>query len=541
MIEKINGQRYRDMIDYGMRNLNAHCKLVNRLNVFPVPDGDTGTNMVTTLKNGLFSIGAAAEDLPTVSKRFASSVVFGARGNSGVILSQFFKGISEIFFDVEYADAALLIKALEHGVECAYTAVAVPVQGTILTVVKDATEAVKKEYNEGTTIDDVISSFIKHAKVSLDRTPELLPALKEAGVVDSGGAGVVYTFEGMMKYLNGEALESVEQEETATATDYSAFNRDSSFDYGYCTELLVQLLNSKREFNYKTFKIELGALGDSLVTSAEGDKVRIHIHTKTPEAVLMFCHRYGEFLSVKIENMTVQHTETVKNILRAETKSDSVFSVVAVANDANVQKLFLSMGADVVICSEESPSVKEYVEAFDMVDTGEILVFPNRSDSLLTALQAKKSYKKANVTVIGSRSVAECYGALPIIDFSETDVSAVADAIAETINSMYVVTVAKRSSDLVYGVKGIQKTEYYAFSGKEILTVSRSLKETVVQTAKKICTEQDKEILTLFYSKLVPKKEVEEMVKAIEGLAASPEVYTIHSENLPCVLALSFE
>jgi len=530
MIENINGTCFRNMLDYGARNLDKHCKIINQLNVFPVPDGDTGTNMVTTIKKGLRSIDEATNDLSAVSKKFAKSIIFGARGNSGVIVSQFLKGISEGFFEVEAANASVLIAALESGVICAHTAVANPVEGTMLTVIKDATEAVK-DHRTSKHIDDVITSFIEHAKVSLEHTPELLPTLKEAGVVDSGGAGIVYFFEGIKKYLDGEELEAGETEtEEAEQIDYSAYNMDSRFEYGYCTELLIQLLHEKEPFVYDDFKKTLKAMGDSVVTTYDHDKLRIHIHTHSPEEVFAFCHRYGEFLSLKVENMTVQHTETTKNILCSPNKNNGAFSVVAVAYDRAMQKLFLDMGADVVIYCEKNASTKDYMDAFEQVTTQSIIVFPNNSDSILTAIQAKNLYKKGSVTVINSRGVSECYASLPIIDFAETDVEKVEDTVIKTINNVYSVSVSYRN-----------KSIYYAFSGKEIIVIGKTLEETVVHTIEKTLEKHDKSIITLFHGKGVSEAHLESIMDSVATLGICAEIFTVPIDREGSDLTISFE
>lgn len=541
MIERINGHSYRAMIDYGARNLNKHCKIINDLNVFPVPDGDTGTNMVMTIVKGLNAVGESISDLSSISKKFADSVIYGARGNSGVIVSQFLKGISESFIGVEAADAPLFVKALEKGVECAHEAVATPVEGTMLTVVKDATKALKDCDLTEKTIDEVVSLFIVHAKTSLKNTPELLPALKEAGVVDSGGAGIVYFFEGIKKYLDGEELETFEAEKEASSIDYSAFNENSTFEYGYCTELLIQLLNTKESFDFPKFRSQLNEMGDSVVATLDRDKVKIHIHTMKPEEVFTFCHRYGEFLSMKVENMTVQHTETVKNIMCSPTASTGKFSIVAVAYDRSVQKLFIDMGADVVIYSDESATTKDYIDAFENVTTDEILVFPNSSDSMLTALQAKKIYKKAAVSVLTSRGIAECYAALPIIDFEETDTSKVVDSVAATINHLSVVSVAKRKNPVDYGGSTIRRNEFYAFSGKEIVSIGKTLVDTVVDTIDKTVNKNGKDIITMFHEKRVSDEQIEEIIYSIEELGICAEVYTVQCENSSCELIISFE
>lgn len=541
MIYTISGQRFREMIDYGVRNLNIHRQIVNQLNVFPVPDGDTGTNMVTTIANGLNGVNASAPSLSDVAKGFADAVVFGARGNSGVIVSQFLKGVSETFFGREYADAQLFAAALENGVKCAYTAVATPVEGTILTVVKEATAAVSASVEKGQSINDVVDLFVERSKQALEKTPQLLPALREAGVVDSGGAGIVYLFEGMQKYLAGESLQQLEPEASAKQPDYSVFDTESVFEYGYCTELLLQLQNCKRQFSYAEFKAALGELGSSVVTSNEKDKVRVHIHTESPEKVLGLAHEYGEFLSLKIENMTVQHAETVGNIALAADKGGNAFSVVAVTSDRSVQKLFINMGADAVIYCEESASIKDYIDAFEKLGSDSIIVFPNSNDSILTAIQAKNIYTAAAVTVVNSKSVAECYCALPILDFSENDTAAVTRVINEAISSLYIVSVAHRNKPVIYGDRCIDENAFYAYRGKEILSLKHTLEETALDVVRQTLKKYDKDVLTLFYGSNISDEQISAIAAGIAELDDSPEVFTVPMEKLPCDLTLSFE
>lgn len=541
MTHKIDGIAFKNMVDYAVRNLNIHCKVVNQLNVFPVPDGDTGTNMVTTIHKGLLAIGESLQDLPSISKKFANSIVFEARGNSGVIVSQFFRGVSETFQDAEDVDGALLIEGFEHGVASAYSSVATPVEGTMLTVLKDATAAVKQEYTPEQSVDDIIARFIKHAKISLDNTPELLPVLKESGVVDSGGAGIVYLFEGMEKYLKGEDLEASQAVTNTPAVDYDAFDRNSSFPYGYCTELLIQLLSSKEPFSREDLQNGLCAIGDSLVISVNDDKVRIHVHTKFPEQAFALCHKYGEFLSIKVENMTVQHSDTNQAIQCSPYKSDSSFSVVAVAYDTKMQKLFLEMGADVVIYSEENVSTKEYLDAFQMANKENILVFPNGSDAILSAMQAKKLYENGNVTVLNSRSVAECYAALPLIDFEETDTGKVADQISEIISHLYVVSVAKRNNPICYKNETICRDEYYSFSGKELLVIGKTIEETTLETIIRTVKKQDYEIITIFHKQAIPAQQMDALVEAVTSRGIYAEIFTVPTDSLPCELSISFE
>ncbi len=537
----LDGIGFKNMLDYAVRNLNLHCKLVNQLNVFPVPDGDTGTNMVVTIHKALLSVPETLTDLPDIAKKFAGSIVFEARGNSGVIVSQFFKGLSEHLGAVEQISGALLIDALEKGVKYAYSAVANPVEGTMLTVVREATEAVRAEHCDEADLHKVVASLVGHAKRSLDHTPELLAVLKESGVVDSGGAGVVYLFEGMLKYLNGEELDTMEDKSEHSVIDYDAFGRDSTFEFGYCTELLLQLLNGREAFEAAAFKEALGALGDSLVVSIQNDKVRVHIHSHRPEEVFALCHKYGEFLTCKIENMTVQHTDLAKRILVSETPNQGAFSVVAVAYDPEVQKLFLEMGADVCLFSEENVCAKDYLEAFEKTSTEHILVFPNSSDAILSAMQAKNLYTAAKVHVINSRGIAECYAALPAVEFSSENVERVVDDITKTVNNLYVVSVARRKSTVTHGDQAIYRNEFYSFSGKELISISKSLLETVLSTVSKVLRARKKQIITLFYKTSLEAKLIEEIEEKIYEIDPCVELFTVATDSLRCEMTLSFE
>lgn len=543
MLVKINGLCYKNMIQYGVQNLNRHMEIVNKLNVFPVPDGDTGTNMVMTITSGLHSIRDTADDLPSVSKKFANAVVFGARGNSGVIVSQFLKGVSECFAAVDEVDCPMFLKALEHGVALAHSAVSKPVDGTILTVLKDATDAVKAEIGNMHSIDDVITAFLSRARISLEHTPDLLPVLKDAGVVDSGGAGVVYFFEGVKKYLDGEEIPA-EQAEVAPAqefVDYTAFNSGSSFRYGYCTELLIQHLDGHDPFDCNTVRTALEKLGDSLVISCEEDKMRIHVHTFFPEQVLAYCHRFGEFLNLKIENMSVQHTQNGPHIVCTNANSDSSFAIVAVASDNLLQKVFSDMGADAVIVTDKNPSSQDYIEAFDAVDKSEILVFPNSSNSILAAMQATSLYKGKKITVLNCRSIAECYASLAIIDFGETDIKFIVDRINETIHNVYTVSIARSIKTMTYGNRKIEEGDVLAMHGNDLLVAGKSFANVVCGAVDKVMLEDEKNVLTIFYSKNASDEQLDSIVERIGKAYLYLEIYTVPTEDKVFDLLISFE
>ena len=541
-METINGPVYRDMLRYGLAHLEAHRMAVNDLNVFPVPDGDTGTNMVMTLKNGFRAIEHGEGDLATLSRSFADSAVFGARGNSGVILSQFFRGLSEGFAGHGEADVVVLADAMERGCACAYRAVAKPVEGTILTVLKDVSSALREGLSTLHDIDGAVERMIASAKESLERTAALLPILKKAGVVDSGGAGFVYFLEGVLRYLKGEPLSApIEQaaEGAADLVDYSLFDRDSDFSLGYCTELLLQL--TAAQFDYNEFLTRLDSLGESVVSSLEGDKVKLHIHTPTPEAVLAYCHRFGEFLTMKVENMSVQHTGRVEKILCAPTEEDAVLAVVAVAPNQKLQRMLSEMGADAVILSEEAPSSQDFLEAFDRVTSGEILVFPNSSNSILSAMQAGSMYKGARVTVLNCRSVAQCYASLPIIDFSDEDIHATVTAIHDTIGHLKEISIAHAVKTVRYGNMTITRNDYFALSGNEILTVGASFAEVARRTLETVIPEKDWDVIILFYGKNRVEDEMGELANAAEALSGGAEVSVISTLDPVYDLVITLE
>ncbi len=548
MINTINGRHYQNLIDYGIRNLVLYCDKVNDLNVFPVPDGDTGTNMVRTLQNGFSAIHGISGELPDLSRKFAKAVVFGARGNSGVIVSQFFKGFSECFFHLENADGKQFVIALEKGVDCAYRAVAHPVEGTILTVLREATDFVRHEVEKADSpaknINDIITLFLEKAKTSLDNTPNLLPILKTAGVVDSGGAGIIYVFEGMDKYLNDEPVAApVTEPEQVEYVDYSRFNRASVFEFGYCTEFLLQLTDGAEDFDPDAFRKELLLLGDSVVTVFEEDKVKVHVHTPTPEKVLTYGHRFGEFLSLKIENMSVQHSETTRSVEICGGVSGGDFAVVAVAHDETMRELFLNMGADVVIAGDKNcqPSTKDFLKAFDTAGAKEIFVFPNSKNSNLAAVQAGGFYAGGSATVFDTKSVAECYAALSMMDFEARDKAALAKEIRQIIQNVYTVLITKAARDSTFGGVEIAQDDFVAFTGSELLGVAKERIAVAVRVLETVLRESERDTVTLFAGKNVPQEELDAISEYAEKQYPLTDLDVISTGNDSFDLLISFE
>ena len=528
---QLDGALFRDLLDYGIRNLFNHCEEVNALNVFPVPDGDTGTNMVTTLRNGYGAVRVESTLLYDIARQFSGAVVYGARGNSGVIVSQFFKGICEYICKSEgreQLNCAQITEALRLGVRFAYDSVSRPTEGTILTVVREATEYIEKSnLGEDSEISDLLRLFINRARISLENTPNLLPMLKQAGVVDSGGIGIIYVFEGMQKYINGETIEGASETSSAEVIDYSRFSRDSSFEFGYCTEFLLQITDTAEPLDSDAFREKMETLGDSIVYSLEGDKVKLHIHSRTPEVILAEAHRYGEFLSLKIENMSVQHTalKSVEGkVVGAHKRPDGTYAVVAVSHSESLTRLFEDMGADVVISLDKSdtPCVQDFIDAYKAANNEKILVFPNNINYVLTADQARELYGEGEVVVLKSRTVADCYSALALSDFLCEDFGQVVSEASEVIENIYTVRITTAARDAVYGDVVLEEGDVIAINGVSLLGAGDDVCTVACEVISRVMDKDERDCITVFHSSDVS----DELMSSIENFISANYVYT---------------
>ena len=312
----VDGATFQRLVLSGAANLKAHARTVDELNVFPIPDGDTGENMCMTINGGLDGMkNVAANSVQEKAKALSDGMLLNARGNSGVILSQLFRGMAEGFVGVERATLHDVATALDKGVECAYKAVVNPVEGTILTVAREAAAYARERITPDSSLESFALDYFNEAKASLKRTPELLAVLKEAGVTDSGGAGFMYIAEGTLSAVRGEDVVDNSNEKTKKIEiDFDKFTEDSVMEFGYCTEILLRLQRAKTNLETFTPQIFVDYLtsigGDSIVAFVTGTVLKVHVHTMTPWKVLEFAQRYGEFLTIKIENMTLQHNET---------------------------------------------------------------------------------------------------------------------------------------------------------------------------------------------------------------------------------------
>ena len=429
-VRRINGTEFEKMLKNGHANLKLHEDEVNKLNVFPVPDGDTGTNMRMTLEHGLRS----AKSDPHVGvylKGLSDGMLLGARGNSGVILSQIFRGIYLALSRGGAINTGDMRNAMIRGYREGYTAVVKPVEGTILTVSREGVENIRTQITRQTTIDTFLSMYAAEMRKSLLNTPELLPVLKEAGVVDSGALGYILIVEGMIRYLHGEELEfkpalsEGEEELPVDNVDDSLFNENSVFEDGYCLTFLLQLMKGS-EYNQK-FKLDqfiddLSALGNSIVAVQNDRRVKVHVHSMKPHRIIRAAQEYGEFISMKIDNMQIQHNE--HDTVSVKKTVHKPLSIVAVTNGAGMKKTYEELGCDCVLegGATMNTSSREFLEAFSKLDCDHIVVLPNNKNIRLAAEQATKLYSGVPVTVLPTISTVQGYYTIAMDIPDSTDI-----------------------------------------------------------------------------------------------------------------------
>ena len=527
MSRPLNGALFSLMLQNGSVNLRENKEIVNELNVFPVPDGDTGDNMYMTAQAGCDAVVATSDSLYSVAAAAARGMLRGARGNSGVILSRIFAGIAEGFADSEIADVAIIDRAMQNGVKTAYNAVSTPVEGTILTVFREATAFASARIQSDSTTRTYFEDFTDELRRSLERTPDLLAVLKDAGVVDSGGAGLYYMAEGMRCAINGESA-GTPQAPSAPAASFDdsvhTLPEDGGTAYGYCTEVLLQLMPCKADaFSLDALNAFLNAEGDSVVTCRTDNIVKLHVHTFEPGRILNECHKYGEFLKLKIENMTLQNTEVViRNRFSAEapvlTRAvRKPYGVVTVATGSGIRRSFLDSGADYVVDGGQSmnPSVDDFLKAFDAVNADTIFVLPNNGNIILTAKQAAALYEKATIRVFESRSIGEGYAAISMFDATCGDADDILAGMTDAIQGVVTGVVSTASRDTTYGSITVRKGDYIGFADDVIYSSDRD-RQDVLLTLARLLDAGAHDVCILIGGAAIPQDEGEAMTDALE-------------------------
>ena len=540
--KKLDAVMFSKLLVYGANNLFENRTIVNDLNVFPIPDGDTGDNMYMTISSGCSAIkDVPAESLDDIAQLTAKGMLLGARGNSGVILSRIFSGIAKGLHGVHDADIKTISKALLLGVDESYKAVSQPVEGTILSVYKDAVYFANSKMTDNLTLEEYFRYFLSELRLSLDRTPDLLDVLKEAGVVDSGGAGIVYIAEGMSSAIYGDAQDIKDHKitkENKDGPDLSKFNEDSELKFGYCTEFLLQLQRSKVDdpyaFDENILKSYLCDNGDSVVCFKEGSIIKVHVHTKRPGDILNHCQQYGEYLTLKIENMTLQHNETTiqNNYSKKPLSPKKEYGIVTVASGAGIVKTFLDLGCDKVIEGGQSmnPSTQDFITAFDSINAEHIFVFPNNSNIILTAKQAASMYDKKDIRIIESRSIGEGYAAVSVFDTSSGDIRTITEELNESIEDVKTGHITRATRDARIDNTDIKKDDYLGISQNSILLSVKDRKTAVLEMFDKLGIE-NYDIALLIQGKDSCSEESKELKDELESKYRNIEAIIIKGDQ----------
>lgn len=534
----INGYKFSEMVEMGAYHLKQNADYVDSLNVFPVPDGDTGTNMNLSMTSGAKEAQEnVTAHLGRTSQALSKGLLMGARGNSGVILSQLFRGFGKAVEDNETLGAEDFAAALKYGVDTAYKAVMKPVEGTILTVAREAADAAVKAATADMDMIALMETVLTEAKASLKRTPDLLPVLKEVGVVDSGGQGLVYVYEGFLACLKGEELpertEVQSMDELVSAEHHrtvQGFMDTADIEFGYCTEFMVRFEENKmadRPFDEDKFRLELNEMGDSLLVISDDEIAKVHIHTEEPGDALACGQQYGSLINIKIENMRQQHMDIVGNIsTKKNTTTKSAkhpYAIVTVAMGEGIAELLRSIGASYVIEGGQTmnPSTEDIVKAVQEVSAERVLILPNNKNIILAAEQAAEIVG-IEAAVVPTRSVPE--GLAAILAFNpEADVAMNAKLMksaASVVKTGQITTAVRDTS--IDGIT-IQKDDFMAISNGKITIATPSLETTMKALIDEMITEED-EIVTVLYGEDVSEKDANQMIAYIEGQFENVEI-----------------
>ncbi|WP_018660022.1 DAK2 domain-containing protein [Heyndrickxia acidiproducens] len=548
MLTSLDGKHFAEMIIQGADHLAANAKVVDALNVFPVPDGDTGTNMNLTMTSGAKEVRKNnQEHIGALAAAFAKGLLMGARGNSGVILSQLFRGFSKSIEAKASITSVEFAEAFQAGIESAFKAIMKPVEGTILTVAREAAKKGVQVSKNEKDIAAVMEAILGEAKKTLSRTPEMLPVLKEVGVVDSGGQGLVFIYEGFLAELKGEVLPDVpsvipSMNELVSAEHHKhaqEFMKTEDIKYGYCTEIMVRLDKSKpagRVFSEDSFRQELSRYGDSLLVISDDDIVKVHVHTEKPGDVLNYGQQYGSLIKLKVDNMREQHSSIVGEThhplaTEKEAKPKAEYGIVTVSMGAGIAELFKSIGATAVIEGGQTmnPSTEDILKAIVEANAEQIIILPNNKNIVMASEQAAELADE-KVIVVPSKTVPQGMAALLAFNPShslEQNAEAMKEALGHVKTGQ--VTFAVRDTNMD-GIS-IKKDDYMGIYEGKIVKTSPELLTAAEQLLAQMISEED-EIATVIYGQDVTSERVDELVAFIEDHYPDIEV-EVHNGKQP--------
>ncbi|HBC7288594.1 TPA: fatty acid kinase catalytic subunit FakA [Staphylococcus aureus] len=539
MISKINGKLFADMIIQGAQNLSNNADLVDSLNVYPVPDGDTGTNMNLTMTSGREEVeNNLSKNIGELGKTFSKGLLMGARGNSGVILSQLFRGFCKNIESESEINSKLLAESFQAGVETAYKAVMKPVEGTILTVAKDAAQAAIEKANNTEDCIELMEYIIVKANESLENTPNLLAVLKEVGVVDSGGKGLLCVYEGFLKALKGEKVEAkvakIDKDEFVhDEHDFHGVINTEDIIYGYCTEMMVRFGKNKKAFDEQEFRQDMSQFGDSLLVINDEEIVKVHVHTEYPGKVFNYGQQYGELIKLKVENMREQHREVIrKEQHTAKPKMETVeTAIITISMGEGISEIFKSMGATHIISGGQTmnPSTEDIVKVIEQSKCKRAIILPNNKNILMASEQAA-SIVDAEAVVIPTKSIPQGISALFQYDVDATLEENKAQ-MADSVNNV-------KSGSLTYAVRDtkidgveIKKDAFMGLIEDKIVSSQSDQLTTVTELLNEMLAENS-EILTVIIGQDAEQAVTDNMINWIEEQYPDVEV-EVHEGGQP--------
>ncbi|HFE4726268.1 TPA: fatty acid kinase catalytic subunit FakA [Staphylococcus aureus] len=539
MISKINGKLFADMIIQGAQNLSNNADLVDSLNVYPVPDGDTGTNMNLTMTSGREEVeNNLSKNIGELGKTFSKGLLMGARGNSGVILSQLFRGFCKNIESESEINSKLLAESFQAGVETAYKAVMKPVEGTILTVAKDAAQAAIEKANNTEDCIELMEYIIVKANESLENTPNLLAVLKEVGVVDSGGKGLLCVYEGFLKALKGEKVEAKvakldKDEFVHDEHDFHGVINTEDIIYGYCTEMMVRFGKNKKAFDEQEFRQDMSQFGDSLLVINDEEIVKVHVHTEYPGKVFNYGQQYGELIKLKVENMREQHREVIrKEQHTAKPKMETVeTAIITISMGEGISEIFKSMGATHIISGGQTmnPSTEDIVKVIEQSKCKRAIILPNNKNILMASEQAA-SIVDAEAVVIPTKSIPQGISALFQYDVDATLEENKAQ-MADSVNNV-------KSGSLTYAVRDtkidgveIKKDAFMGLIEDKIVSSQSDQLTTVTELLNEMLAD-DSEILTVIIGQDAEQAVTDNIINWIEEQYPDVEV-EVHEGGQP--------
>ena len=542
VLKEIDSKKFRDMVRVATHRLGRNAEFINSLNVFPVPDGDTGTNMNLTIESGAKAVSEnTSTSVGDLTESLAKGMLMGARGNSGVISSQLFRGVYKATQGMKTLNAQELANAFSNGVATAYKAVMKPVEGTILTVARVAAQEGANKANETDDVEEVMKAIVEGAKAALKTTPDLLPVLKQVGVVDSGGQGLLFIYEGFLEGLLGENFadryqpDEGEMDEMINAMHHQSVQSQLSTQdiaNGYCTEIMVDLtadVPNKKTFDLEEFRAHLSQIGDSLLAVSDDEVAKVHIHTEHPGAVFEYGKQFGQLGKIKIDNMRIQHETIVNN---SEEEQESVdFAVIAVASGNGIRKLFESEGVNRIISGGQTmnPSTQDIIDAIKKSGAKKAIVLPNNGNIVMAAKQAAE-VSDIPVGIVPTKTISQGLTAMLSFDADDSlddNVESMTDALEDVVSG----EVTKANRDTTINGVEIHENDYLGIIDGDIQVAETDLINSTIDMVEKMLDE-DSEIITIMFGRDSNKEEANQVAEALKNKHDDLE-FEIHNGGQP--------